>query len=245
MNQVSLQADDRRADDLVSESGVSRPLGSKGRRWKEEGGPLKLPVVDPSVEEWKRIARAPNYEVSSFGRFRNGRNGRLLPLRRNSKGYLDVKLGRKPGRTLAAHQVALAFPYHQEGPREVVSYIDGDRTNLRFDNLCWTSHKSSDPRRRAFLSGFETLCEAHGVTFERGREAERIAVNLLKLASPSSLLAFAEHFLKEDGPYLRNKGLPPLRLFAKKVKEVAREAAEGVEVAAACTGPPSQIAATM
>lgn len=79
----------------------------------------------------------PNYLVSSYGRVMNITTDReLKPRPHHIKGYLKIALhhGGKRFEILLARLVAKAFlPDYEPGYR--VSYIDGDITNCRADNL--------------------------------------------------------------------------------------------------------------
>ncbi len=44
------------------------------------------------MEVWKVIPSVPDYEASSEGRIRNVKTGRIMKVRKNSKGYLQLNL---------------------------------------------------------------------------------------------------------------------------------------------------------
>ena len=102
-------------------------------------------------EEWRVIARAPDYQVSSLGRVR-----RLTPARgtrpfavlrpgTNGNGDLTVRLSRRPGyrgknknKSWALSTiVAVAFLGVPKHPNDIVRCINGDRTDLRVSNIRW------------------------------------------------------------------------------------------------------------
>ena len=95
-------------------------------------------------EQWIKIEGYENYSVSSEGRVRNDKSGRILRQSPNKCGYLQVRLfddGR--GCTVRVHRlVANAFipnPYKLSD----VNHINEDKNNNRVDNLEWMSHKDN------------------------------------------------------------------------------------------------------
>lgn len=95
------------------------------------------------MEEWKTIEGAENYEISSLGRVRTKRTGKIRKQCSTNFGYLQVGL-RINGKTLfrAVHRlVAKAFlPNPNDYPE--VNHKDFDRHNNSVDNLEWVNHKS-------------------------------------------------------------------------------------------------------
>jgi len=97
------------------------------------------------AEEWRPApAWEGLYEVSSHGRVRNARTGRLLAPSVGTCGYAEISLhrSRKAGGDGKSHRiklhrlVALAFVPNPMNKREV-NHIDTVRTNARADNLEW------------------------------------------------------------------------------------------------------------
>lgn len=97
-------------------------------------------------EEWRVIAHAPNYAISSLGRVKRlapGTGtfpGKVLALA-NTGGYMQVNLSGEGGvRSCRVHiLVAEAFV----GPRPTITYQvahrDGNRANNRVENLRWAT----------------------------------------------------------------------------------------------------------
>lgn len=109
-------------------------------------------------EEWRVIARNPNYEVSNFGQVRRatpnryGRDlGRIVKAAVNTHGYLFVGLtaDRKNTSTNVHSLVCEAFHGPKPTPKHEVAHGDGDQTNNRANNLRWATRKENFADRDA------------------------------------------------------------------------------------------------
>lgn len=132
-------------------------------------------------EIWKEIEEYPLYEISNYGRIRNIKTGRILHTYTDYKGYQIVTLS-KDGtqKTVRVHKlVATAFceKYYDDLD---VTFIDGDRSNLRADNLDWWTR--SDVHRRSYIYRGRTQmhkmkpirCIETGEVFQSIREASEL-----------------------------------------------------------------------
>jgi hypothetical protein len=91
------------------------------------------------MEEWAQIREFPDYSVSTYGRVRNDRTGRIMVLKQNQHGVVHVGLMRgglqyKRGVALL---VANAHLDRMDGPFDTPINVDGDRTNNNIHNLMW------------------------------------------------------------------------------------------------------------
>lgn len=87
-------------------------------------------------EKWIESNIAEGYEVSSEGRVRNSKTGRILIPCLDNKGYETVKV-KENGRRITkrvGRLVADAFLDGEPG-KPCVSYIDGNKRNNRINNL--------------------------------------------------------------------------------------------------------------
>lgn len=129
------------------------------------------PPADESVEEWRAIADAPGYDVSSFGRVRSwrGRQPAVCKQQLDSQGYLKLvmQLGSKGStKQSSVHRlVALAFCRRAHEDHKVVNHKDGNKLNNYFSNLEWVTH--SENMKHAHSVGLWQKTEGHGQRWSR------------------------------------------------------------------------------
>lgn len=102
-------------------------------------------------EQWIESNIAEGYEVSSEGRVRNSKTGRILTPSPDNKGYETVKI-KENGRHITkrvGRLVADAFLDEEYG-KPCVGYIDGNKRNNRVDNL---ERKRRNKRIRVIETG--------------------------------------------------------------------------------------------
>ncbi len=108
------------------------------------------------MERWKQIEEYPMYEVSSKGRIRNIKTGRILRTYEDPCGYQIVNLTKNgKQKTVRIHTIMLNTFYGKDYDDVIATYLDGDKTNLDIDNLDWSRQTDIQNRRfrRCMLTG--------------------------------------------------------------------------------------------
>jgi Fe-S-cluster containining protein len=95
------------------------------------------------IENWKNIIGFENYEVSSFGKVRNKKTGRVLKACNNG-GYYCVGLSNIKTKTYSVHRLVCdAFIPNNEN-KEHVNHKDKNGLNNNINNLEWmTPHENN------------------------------------------------------------------------------------------------------
>ena len=102
------------------------------------------------IEVWFTCWRHPNYEVSTSGRVRNKRNGRILkPSYNKPGGYLRVCLDKK---NESVHRLLMKSIYKIDGEGLEVNHKDGNHANNNLANLEWCSKDQNT--KHAVENGF-------------------------------------------------------------------------------------------
>lgn len=106
-----------------------------------------------SMEVWKKVKGYEDYEVSSWGRVRNGATYDVLWQEKHDKGYMRVNLfsnGKK--HHLKVHRlVALAFVPNPDGKPQV-NHKDGNNRNNSYTNLEWVTDEENKAHQKAMLN---------------------------------------------------------------------------------------------
>lgn len=131
------------------------------------------------MERWLSIKGFPSYEVSSEGRVKNSKTGRIMKINKNSKGYDQVCLRKdKQQYTKPIHRLVADTFFDGEHDGYDVNHIDGNKTNNFIGNLEWCTRKENvqhsfrtglkKPSRMKKVRVVET-----GVVYESIRECAR------------------------------------------------------------------------
>ena len=106
------------------------------------------------IEVWLTIQEAPRYAVSSLGRVKNKKTGRILRPAVDSHGYLHIGLFVDGKQWQIDRRVnrLVCMAFHNEGDFNLeVNHIDGDKFNNAIWNLEWATHLEN--MRHAILNG--------------------------------------------------------------------------------------------
>ena len=115
----------------------------KGEEMREEG-----------IEVWLPVKDFDNYEVSSKGRVRNSKTGRILKTQINDRGYehLSLRKDKKQVEQRVHRLVAETFYYGDHDDLDV-NHIDGNKRNNFIGNLEFCTRQENI--RHAFDNGLK------------------------------------------------------------------------------------------
>lgn len=120
------------------------------------------------VEVWKTIDGYEDYQVSNLGRVKSllFNRERILPINKNSSGYLLANLRKnKKHKSIAIH-VLVAMMFHGHKPdgthKVVVDHIDNNKLNNRADNLRLTTARDNTTKdKKGGTSKYIGVCFKH------------------------------------------------------------------------------------
>lgn len=131
-------------------------------------------------EIWKDIEGYEGlYQVSTLGRVKNSRSGKVLKVGKQINGYLQVSLYKngKSKRYYMHRLVAQAFiPNPQNKPQ--VNHIDENKENNYFENLEWVTAKENSNHgthnlRISKINSIPIICIETGIEYYGTNECAR------------------------------------------------------------------------
>jgi hypothetical protein len=137
-------------------------------------------------ERWVEVDRFPEYSVSSHGRIRANKTGRILALNMNQFGLLQVGLMRDG---VQYHRsvpllVANAFLAPVGGAFDTPINLDGNRHNNRVENLVWRPRWFAIKYNQQFRYPYENPITSRIVDSKTGE----VSVNSFECATRYGLL---------------------------------------------------------
>ena len=126
------------------------------------------------MEEWRVLTDYPGYSVSSFGKVRNDKTGRLLKGSNDGDGYLMVHLSRKNRNKRIHKLVGGAFLENPEN-KPTIDHINGVRTDNNVSNLRWATSQEQN-RNKIKMGGCSSKYK--GVSWEKKEQRWRSRIRL-------------------------------------------------------------------
>ena len=104
---------------------------------------------------WRKIKNYPGYKISSDGRIKSLKTGKIMKPSLSNAGYLMIKLF-KNGKhhNKAIHRLVAETFCDGYAPGLEVNHLDGNKINNSYDILKWCSH--SENTRHAIENGLFT-----------------------------------------------------------------------------------------
>lgn len=139
------------------------------------------------MEGWRTIPEFHTYSISTEGRVRNDRTGRIMRPFRTGGGHLHVgmiKDGRQLNRSISKLVAAAFLPQPQNEYFDTPIHLDGEVANCYADNLMWR------PRWFAlkFAYQFRLRDELHNLASVRDKKTGEVYRNIWTLVSLRGLL---------------------------------------------------------
>ena len=98
-----------------------------------------------NAEYFRAICGFPNYEISTDGRVRIIKTGKIMKLKVMEIGYIQVGLYKDKKQSYnQVHRLVAAAFCNKEDNCNVVDHIDHDRANNNYQNLRWTTNSGNN-----------------------------------------------------------------------------------------------------
>lgn len=135
-----------------------------------------IETIQASLERWKLINGYDNYSVSTYGRVRNDKTGKLLKCDMCRQGYYGARLWKNGKcKKMRIHRlVAIAFIPNPDNKR-CVDHIDNNRLNNKLSNLRYATHQENQYNRKMNKSN-TSGCK--GVYFDKKAKKWRAQIKI-------------------------------------------------------------------
>ena len=122
--------------------------------------------MEANREYFRAVSVFTNYEVSSVGRVRNSKTGRVLKPSDNNWGYLQVVLRKNCAtKTFKVHRLVAETFIENPLSKRCVDHIDGNKRNNTIENLRWAS--DSENQMNAIKKQRNASSTHKGVSFHK------------------------------------------------------------------------------
>ena len=130
-----------------------------------------------NVEVFRSIDGYDNYAVSSFGRVKNVKTGRILKAGTDNCGYLLVVLSDKEHRrkTRNIHRLVTNAFIDNPNDKLCVDHKDNNRTNNRLTNLRWATTKENAMNQ---IISKNNTSGAKGISLHKQTKKWRARINI-------------------------------------------------------------------
>jgi hypothetical protein len=131
-------------------------------------------LIKLNVEVWRSIENYENYTVSSFGRIKSTKTGKIMKGSVNSHGYYLVSIYKdRVKKTHKIHRLVACAFIDNPNDKLCVDHKNNDRTNNHISNLRFATSKENNQNRK--LSSKNTS-NIKGVHFDKRRKKWRARI---------------------------------------------------------------------
>ncbi len=103
---------------------------------------------DGNRETFRAVSGYPNYEISSHGRIRNVKSGRILKQAQDSNGYMRISLSfDNKSRMMSIHRLVAINFLDNIDDKSCVDHKDNDKSNNSVDNLRFATYSENNMNR--------------------------------------------------------------------------------------------------
>ena len=133
-------------------------------------------LIKLNVEVFRSIENHDRYAISTFGRVRNKKTGRILKAADNGRGYLCVVLCEDGVRkTHKIHRLVANAFIENTNNKECVDHKDNNRTNNYISNLRFATNKEN--KQNSSISSRNTS-NVKGVCWEKSHKKWRAQIKI-------------------------------------------------------------------
>ena len=119
-------------------------------------------LIKLNVEVFRSIDGYDNYAVSSFGRVKNTKTGRILKAGTDRQGYLRVDLCENANKKkFSVHRLVACAFINNPNDKEYVDHIDNNPQNNHISNLRFATNKENQHNSKPSnnnTSGYKGVC---------------------------------------------------------------------------------------
>jgi hypothetical protein len=122
-------------------------------------------LIKLNVEVFRSIDGYESYAISSFGRVKNTKTGRILKAADNKDGYLRINLCEDATRkTFTVHRLVACAFINNPNDKECVDHKNNDKTNNHISNLRFATNKENQQNSKLSI---KNTSKVKGVHFDK------------------------------------------------------------------------------
>jgi hypothetical protein len=133
-------------------------------------------LIKLNVEVFRSIDGQENYAISSFGKVKNTKTGKILKTRNDKYGYLRVDLRENAIRkTHLLHRLVCCAFINNPNKKQFVDHIDNNPQNNHISNLRFATNKENQQNSKLSIKNTSGV---KGVYFDKRRKKWRAQIKI-------------------------------------------------------------------